>query len=177
MKLRTLNCFQLFLAGAAMLAACDLQADELYDFSATYGAYTISGSFDATTTGSLLSDPTNITLLVNGVNPGGTGFLDGWDNPSPVISLVPGQSDFAFIENNDVEGSTIEVGFHLPGGTGVAGLLYLGGPIGSAEWVSETSGITIEPASATVPEGGETIALLGGALLGLAALRRKFARA
>ena len=92
-------------------------------------------------------------------NPLGTNnFIVSWGG-APILSLtnpgVFGYTDYTFTETALTASTSLS--FVSPGG-------------GSAFFLDDVS---VEPAGVGVPDGGSTVPLLGSALLGLAALRRK----
>jgi hypothetical protein len=92
-------------------------------------------------------------------NPLGTdNFIVSWGG-APILSLtnpgVFGYTEYTFTETASTASTSLS--FVSPGG-------------GSIFFLDDVS---VEPAGVGVPDGGSTVSLLGSALLGLAALRRK----
>ena len=151
-------------------------------------AITGSGTFDTNPTGL----PGTIVGLTGtfscfgpncAVPPGGTGYTDS------MTLLAPGTfggNDNVFVGPTQyftVSGFSWESGGYdwnifyasVPSGTG--GYIFTGCPVGQVCGSNNTYGVPSTPLNFQahqVPDGGVTLMLLGGALVGLETLRRKF---
>jgi len=127
-----------------------------FQADAAFGSGSLAQSFATTPSASYTIDffaannnsgfPQSVTLAVNW---GGTTIF------SHLFTSNTGYTEYTFTET--ASGSSTSLGFTVSGLTGV--FLF--------------DDISVTPAGVGVPDGGSTVSLLGCALLGLAALRRK----
>jgi len=154
-----------------------------FDFSYTFlgtspgfgGPGVVTGSFDGTQSGNLITDISDITILFDG-NPFGSNFQQYGYNGSyvegaAVVSIDGTQNDFYFFSGDNFGNPSLQsltlYGYNFVDLNGAIVDQNDSTPISSRWSVTDVS---------TVPDGGATIALLGGALAGLTALRRRFAK-
>jgi len=169
---------------------------DTFDYSYTFGGgvssggagSTVQGAFDGTLNGNLITNISNASVVFNGVSLGGiiyvegstnTGFVDG----VAVVSLDGTQNNFLFANSDIAAGDNTYTGYlySKTGNSVVQGhdFIQYGDPVLYAyDFNPVFSGINSSwtVTDVSVPDGGSTIALLGGVLGGLAVLRRRFAR-
>jgi len=167
-----------------------------YDPAYSGAGHTVTGTFDGTAAGNLITGITNATVNLDG-NPilAGTVYAQGvttsgWTAGAAVISFDGLQNDFAFFDLDyagglgftkyflGVSGAPFWPGlseFDLFDASGLpeGRNLFLDYYNGSPSYSTPNGSWTVTDVSA-VPDTGATIALLGSALLGLAAIRRRF---
>jgi hypothetical protein len=167
-------------------------ADTNFSFTYTSSIFSMTGELTATNEGSgtflatsgtgTYSDPlgNNVTLTLIPIASASTITFAGGDDIFPLDDLIyPG--------GNSVDGSQVLNGlaFSFTGAQGSSGVAItdnaynppsftdVGGPNGTkGQYTTLYSGGVF--AVTNIPDGGMTIMLLGGALVGLATLRRKF---
>lgn len=147
----------------------------------------VTGSFDGTQNGNLITGISNIDLSYNGVNDSnsliyGSNFntqIGNWQTGGAVVSVDGSQNNFLFINSNYPAVTNYTEYFYMvdfginSGGNHAAGYDSSSGfgfsnPTNLANW--QLNGAT----AAGVPDGGVSVALLGAVLAALAGARRKF---
>jgi len=143
----------------------------------TSGSLQLSGGPYTFFDGSLVQNPNANGSLFTAVVYGGTHF-DGVDD----IIVQSGSSAFVLSDNGIVFNDS---SYSTGGGNGLAIALWANGPGPGNDgavfngfndtpyWDAFNDGLTVTVSELPVPDGGLTAGLLGGALIGLGALRRK----
>jgi VPDSG-CTERM motif len=152
---------------------------DTFDYSYTFGSGdVVTGSFDGIVNGNLVNDLSNVSLNVNGVSIGGTMFVNSWDMVpfawvagGAVASFDGTQNNFWFVNSDWIDGDVSYTGYFLS----LSALDAYSGDYSVANGFNNDNSLNSSWSLTrrSVPEGGATIALLGGALLGLAAFRRR----
>lgn len=101
-----------FLVSAVIaVAGCSAaQATQHFTFSEQMGASLVSGSFDGTLSGNLISGISNVSVFINGLGPIGNGslFADGYDTGTSsyvsggAIASLDGTQNNFFFANSDL---------------------------------------------------------------------------
>lgn len=179
----------LLCTAAIGLTALSARADQ-FDYSYTfYSGDVVSGSFDGTLNGNLITNISNASVVINGVAQSGPYFIEdldpsipAWQDGGAYASLDGSDNNFLFINSDYANGDYSFTNFFLS----VTDPTVLDGEeaaetFSSSLQVNETDApangpvvITdVEPSS--VPDSGAALALLGLGLGGIALVRRRCA--
>jgi hypothetical protein len=150
-----------------------------FSYSYTFGDGTpVTGTFDGAQSGNLINNVSNVSLLLSGTPVAGPIFTDSWDNGSfswvdggAVVSIDGTQNNFFFVNSDYGHGDYNWTAYFLS----LSGLDSVTSGWSSVSQPSDNpinSSWKVTPTS--VPDSGATVAMLGGTLVGLAVLRRRF---
>jgi hypothetical protein len=173
-----------------------------YPYDRSSAGHTVSGTFDGNASGNLITGISNATVNLDG-SPliTGTVYAEGitddiisgpaWADGAAVVSFDGTQNDFGFSDTDYAATSNFNKLFRGLGPPVTLGQSYYeiynsSGMQGMTDYVDlyyppyfvTPNGIwtVTDLSTQSVPDAASTLPLLGGALAGLAALRRRFAR-
>ena len=174
---------------------------ETFDFSYVFNGAALGwpGIVTGELTGTQVGDSTTgyvtgvqvQSLVINGVSVTGILYNDSWDSSGPVhlgdgsavVSFSKLQNNFIFVNvdpglSTDISGQN--AAYFILYGAGTAPGLYDNASADLPAFIGDTSNYSNDQTRGgvwslkQVPDSGATVALLGFALAGIAALRRKF---
>lgn len=178
------------IAACAVFAIAATRADATtYDFSYTFtplmGTNVVTGSFDGTASGDLITDLSNISVVVNGsliFHDSGNLWSDHWDPVSSswvaggaVASFDGLQNNFLFVDSNFPADPNYTEYYYSDHLSNYLNDLYVGSWVYDAPYTSGTWSVTAQDSSSGPSAVAEpsSMLLVGASLMGLVGVNRR----
>jgi len=166
---------------AALLCFVSSARATVFDFSYDFGAHVFSGSFTGSQSGNLVTGVSNVSLFDNGISVGSpiyAGSYNGGYQAGGTVFSFDGTANNIALFNIDyfTTGSFPSSEAYLIQSPYLGSDIYWFNSFNAGSETFNVSNWSLAVSGQGVPDGGVTAAMLGGAFLGFAALRRRFSR-
>jgi hypothetical protein len=172
----------LVVIAVALISAAISSYADTFNYSVTFDSFgsahgVVSGQFDGTQSGNIITDLSNATVLINGVSVGPNLFIRSVSNEGldvPVVSFDPALNNFVF-SLYDTASPVFAFGDGLVGSANLF-VSYSNELRFSARQdvrLGDPSWSLVDVSTSSVPDCGMTINMLIMAVAGLAGFRRK----